>query len=1162
YLPAPIPIKNSPYPVGEAKAKLEQCYSLYNIKYINFEEYKIYPEKWYSYSVGMGIEGLKLTIFITPVKHIFEKNSIKYIKNCKVVVKYTVFKQRQIVDKYDLLILAPSILKDKVLPLALHKNETGIRTNIVLLDEIYSKMSGRDEQEKIKYFIKKAKEEWNIKYVLLIGDADLFPVRYADIPDGFDDDNSIFIDGRVVPTDLYYADIYNYLGSFCSWDGNGNNTFGEFGKDGVDIHPDVYVGRLPCSDVTEAERMVNKIINYELNTGGADWFKNVVFAATDTFDASYGDTSGVPEGEYTLDVASTHLPGFNIQKYYETKGTLSTSNIVTAINNGAGFLGLSDHGEYTGWGYTSAGGPFISIADASTLTNGYKLPIAIADACLTGGFDNENTTYNPYSSSDSLAEYFLKSSNGGAIAYIGATRVAYGALGTLYPSIFSGYIDVHLYIAYKNGKGTPGRMLACALEDYISNIGVNSVLGYKTLLEYNLFGDPSLALGGIDLNIKIDNETKGVNPGEKVTYNITVKNSGSSVLPVELKFSNPPANWSANLDSSYFILQKNEEKRIFLNVTAPKKAMPSETAIIEISAYSYATDRSSYIKTKTTVNEIFILEVSTSENSKELWGGESADFEVKLKNYGNIEKKIKISFISLPPNWKNLNPDEIKLMPYSETYENFTILVPINATSMQYNFSVLFSCKEVSKELNFSIFVKQFFELKLVNLDGLKKGYPNEKLEYNISVINSGNGREEIRFYAEALPPDWEFVFEKESMVLDAFSSSMNKLYINLPNNALFGEYEITIFANSLHGSAIEKINVFVEKVVGIEVFIEKKSTKLYPGETKEFIIKVENTGNSMQYVESEQKTNLSCAFSLNHKSIYIKPFSSSIFILKIITSPKAFAGKYEFEVILNCKENIKKNLKIEIEIEGVSKIQVSIPSKSYAVLPETTVTIPIELKNNGNKIENFKPKISLPSNWEYETSEIYIQPYEEKKIEAKIKVPSAYPGLYSLIFSTPSGEGKIFIYVLQRYEIELSAEYKYLSTNQSGILIYPIDVKNNGNGIDKILIKATGGKVEVSNDELVLQPYQSFRVYLTFIAENSTGIYNISFTALSEGGEEKEIYIVAEVIGEEKHTDIDKTIEKIKEKTIDWLYKLLIAVILIIVAGIIAFIARKKIRL
>ena len=71
---------------------------------------------------------------------------------------------------YDLLIICPNKFKRSLNSLANHKNSYNVSTRIVTLNEIYSVTeSGRDDAEKIKYYIKNAYDTSNISYVLLVG---------------------------------------------------------------------------------------------------------------------------------------------------------------------------------------------------------------------------------------------------------------------------------------------------------------------------------------------------------------------------------------------------------------------------------------------------------------------------------------------------------------------------------------------------------------------------------------------------------------------------------------------------------------------------------------------------------------------------------------------------------------------------------------------------------------------------------------------------------------------------------------------------------------------------------------------------------------------------------------------------------------------------------
>ena len=126
---------------------------------------------------------------------------------------------------YDLLIITPSDFQKSLEPLKEHKNKYGVKTNIVTLDQIYNDIvNGRDNPEKIKLFIKKAFDDAQIKYVLLVGNFRKVPIRYVNNAD-INFNEPYFI------SELYYADIVDKNGNFSSWDTNNNGIYGEWNND-------------------------------------------------------------------------------------------------------------------------------------------------------------------------------------------------------------------------------------------------------------------------------------------------------------------------------------------------------------------------------------------------------------------------------------------------------------------------------------------------------------------------------------------------------------------------------------------------------------------------------------------------------------------------------------------------------------------------------------------------------------------------------------------------------------------------------------------------------------------------------------------------------------------------------------------------------------------
>ena len=130
------------------------------------------------------------------------------------------------------------------------RESIGLSTSVVSLADILASGTGADDQEKVKRYIYDAYTFNGARYVMLVGDAndqpgqdDTFPVRYVEAT--HDDPQSPY------PRDLYFADLTDENGAFSDWDGDLDGRYGEFLQDGMDMIPEVAVGRVPASSAAE-----------------------------------------------------------------------------------------------------------------------------------------------------------------------------------------------------------------------------------------------------------------------------------------------------------------------------------------------------------------------------------------------------------------------------------------------------------------------------------------------------------------------------------------------------------------------------------------------------------------------------------------------------------------------------------------------------------------------------------------------------------------------------------------------------------------------------------------------------------------------------------------------------------------------------------------------
>jgi PKD repeat protein len=465
-----------------------------------YESNELYPKHWYDYRAGNGIDPetqkrvKHVIVYFYPLRYFPTQRKILSAQNATIEVVYEE-PVEELVEQGELdnLVITSTLLYPQALSLAQWRNSTGVLTRIVTTDWIYGHYDGVDHQEMIRNCIKDFVSKHGIVYVTIFGDVDQVPVRYAYVPDEYD---------TLVPTDLYYADLDG------SWDDNGDGLYADIENDVIDGVPDVYIGRVPPSFVETAKEVVDKILGYEQNLNiSDDWFNRILLSGTDAFSEYEG-----PEGEILQeDIASLWRAG-NGTRLYETDGTLTSSILASEFNKGCSFASFAGHGNPDAW---AIGEWFFGLlpvlwssSNVRVLANEFRLPVVTAMACSTAQFDTV----------DCIGEWFLMNPNGGAIGYFGATRVAWAYVGESIKDGLLGEMVWQVYQTLNEGYSRLGEMWGISVSRYVQRHPIEwSIYDEKTVMEYILFGDPSLFIPVRINRHPIDMAVVSVSP---YTYNV------------------------------------------------------------------------------------------------------------------------------------------------------------------------------------------------------------------------------------------------------------------------------------------------------------------------------------------------------------------------------------------------------------------------------------------------------------------------------------------------------------------------------------------------------------------------------------------------------------------------------------------------------------------
>ena len=390
----------------------------------------------------------------------------------------------------DMIIISPSTLRKEAERLKeAHETQDGLRVEVVTPEEIYNEFSsGTPDATAYRRFMKMlydkaASKEDRPKYLLLFGDGaydNRFVMEsWSKISDKerenflltFQSENSL--DEKSYVTDDYFG--------FLDDASNGKS---------VESCPvDIGIGRFSIRSVSDARKMVNKVIRYMNNEELGIWKNETCFVADDGSNADkvkkqandhmkYANGAAQTVEEKAPDVLASRLFFDNYAKDYSSSNSYSvvTDEMNKKLREGLMLINYTGHGNTTSW------------SDENVLTlpmidkfSYPKLPLLITATCDFCRFDALAT-----SAGESI---FLNEKSGGIALYT-TVRVAYGSENDrINNSFLEKLFDQSMYPA---------------LGDVVRSVKADNKSLRSKNLNFTFIGDPALKLALPSHKIRIN----------------------------------------------------------------------------------------------------------------------------------------------------------------------------------------------------------------------------------------------------------------------------------------------------------------------------------------------------------------------------------------------------------------------------------------------------------------------------------------------------------------------------------------------------------------------------------------------------------------------------------------------------------------------------------
>lgn len=396
-----------------------------------------------------------------------------------------------------LLIVAPQAMAAPLRDFAKAKAE---RYDVALLEleTALKDAPGVDDPEKLKH---RLYDHWKKSdaplSVLLVGDADVLPVRYMCL----DRVTPAAFDYAFYPSDLYYADLAKDAGAFEDWNGAKDGFHaGYFGEvrgeknkndpmnyDGVSYTPEIALGRWPVSTPEQAAAVAEKSLRYE----------RAVRAGTGKPKAAAVMIGGWMDARPAMDgFANALAPRLDVDRLFYQDGAEAwkslpaptTDQVLGRVNSAARLILHAGHGSDGHWDQC------ISTHDIPAMKNADQPAVFMSAGCSTARFATL-PPYEPYEDAagvkhqgsdhgevftapppapavyargeynrTGLGEELVRAPQGGAVVYIGCDTGSQPAALTL----MAGFVDgLATLPADADGFVTAGAAWKFAMAEYV-----------------------------------------------------------------------------------------------------------------------------------------------------------------------------------------------------------------------------------------------------------------------------------------------------------------------------------------------------------------------------------------------------------------------------------------------------------------------------------------------------------------------------------------------------------------------------------------------------------------------------------------------------------------------------------------------------------------------
>ena len=520
---------------------------------------------------------------------------------------------------------------------------------------------------------------------------------------------------------------------------------------------------------------------------------------------------------------------------------------------------------------------------------------------------------------------------------------------------------------------------------------------------------------GVDLTL--DSETKAGEPGEQLTYTLTLTNSGSDPDSYDLTVQKPPT-WQIQLSASKVDdLSEGDSATLELQVTIPYNSPDTDTALAIVTAISRGNNSvSNTTEALTTVATVYGLTMIVDRSAQALNPGNSTSFTYTLYNYGNGHENITFAASWLPAvDWTVTGlPDRVELTPFNGIAEvTVTIAVPSSQSPYTADLKLVASVEDnpaEQVERSVTLTVEYYAALQLQLEQTTATGPPGSSHTFSFTLTNQGNLQDMITLSTAGLPNSWQVQFADSNhpqvglvLVTLAPGAPMElQLTTTSSSQEIASTFQFLLVATSGNNPQVsvdELMAVMVDSSHGLELEASETTKQSLPGQPVTFSFIVRNSGNAqagVQLTASGVPADWNGSFSVQ-SPFSLTPSEAMTIYLNLQLPDNTWGGTHLIPVTATSTttgEQHTLNFTLEIPLYGELSLQML--QKNANLFAGEQGSYQVKITNDRNTLEELTLSIEGKYAYWYQlpSSSVILGPGEVRELTITVSPPANSPSL------------------------------------------------------------------------------------------------------------------------------------------------------------------------